>query len=204
MFNSFHASPIFPFSRHFCPYLGFAVLSPARWSLHPTLSCIPVISPTSTFLFFSALPFQCKCLAIVCRCLFSFFPAIFLTVMLLRWSIPVVFCRTPVYCLSGPQYAAFLDFICYTQPTQDQVDSMQDGIILCDPGPLRPPTLERIQCSSTIIRNDRFSSCRHDTFSKRPQNIPVSQKTVGKLKPHKNLLRAMSKKSASVKQRKKL
>ena len=38
--------------------------------------------------------------------------------------------------ITDPQYAAFLDFIRYTQPTQDQVDRMQEGIVLCDPGPV--------------------------------------------------------------------
>ena len=38
--------------------------------------------------------------------------------------------------ITDPQYAAFLDFIRYTQPTQQQVDRMQEGIILCEPGPI--------------------------------------------------------------------
>ena len=40
------------------------------------------------------------------------------------------------FCIMDPQYGAFLDFIRYSHPTQDQVDSIQDGIVLCDPGPL--------------------------------------------------------------------
>lgn len=36
------------------------------------------------------------------------------------------------------------------------------------------------------------------------KNIPVSTKTIGRLKPHKNLLRSIAKKGASLKQRKKL
>ena len=40
------------------------------------------------------------------------------------------------YRITDPQYAAFLDFVRYTQPTQEQVDRMQEGILLCEPGPI--------------------------------------------------------------------
>ena len=51
---------------------------------------------------------------------------------------------------------------------------------------------------------DQINALSEITLNLLKKNIPVSQKTVGKFKPHKNLLRAMSKKNVSVKQRKKL
>ena len=38
--------------------------------------------------------------------------------------------------ITDPEYAIFLDFIRFTQPTREQVDRMQEGIILCPPGSL--------------------------------------------------------------------
>jgi len=38
--------------------------------------------------------------------------------------------------ITDPEYAVFLDLIRFTQPTQEQVDRMQEGIVLCSPGPL--------------------------------------------------------------------
>ena len=49
---------------------------------------------------------------------------------------------------------------------------------------------------------DQINALSEITLNLLKKNIPVSQKTIGKLKPHKNFLRAMSKKNSSVKQRK--
>jgi len=38
--------------------------------------------------------------------------------------------------ITDPEYAVFLDLIRFTQPTQQQVDRLQEGIVLCPPGPL--------------------------------------------------------------------
>lgn len=51
---------------------------------------------------------------------------------------------------------------------------------------------------------DQINALSEITLNLLKKNIPVTEKTVGKLRPHKNFLRAMSKKNASVKQRKKL
>ena len=37
--------------------------------------------------------------------------------------------------ITDPTYAAFLDCIRYTQPSQQQVNEMQQDIVLCPPGP---------------------------------------------------------------------
>lgn len=49
--------------------------------------------------------------------------------------------------ITDPTYATFLDCIRFTQPTQQQVDLMQEGIMLCPPGPL---TDEQIWQAYTI------------------------------------------------------
>ena len=51
---------------------------------------------------------------------------------------------------------------------------------------------------------DQINALSEITLNLLKKNIPLSQRTIGKLKPHKNFLRAMSKKNSSVKQRKKL
>ena len=37
--------------------------------------------------------------------------------------------------ITDPEYGAFLDFIRFTQPSQEQVDRVQEGIVPCPPGP---------------------------------------------------------------------
>ena len=59
------------------------------------------------------------------------------------------------FCITDPEYAAFLDFIRFTQPTQDQVNRMQEGIVLCPPGPLCDKQLWsafNIQCPGVVPR----------------------------------------------------
>ena len=51
---------------------------------------------------------------------------------------------------------------------------------------------------------DQINALSEITLNLLKKNIPVSQRTVGKLKPHRNLLRAMSQKNASVKRRKEM
>jgi len=51
---------------------------------------------------------------------------------------------------------------------------------------------------------DQINALSEITLNLLKKNIPVSNKTIGRLKPHKNLLRSMAKKGASLKQRKNL
>lgn len=51
---------------------------------------------------------------------------------------------------------------------------------------------------------DQINALSEITLNLLKKNIPVTKKTVGKLKPHRNLLRNISKKNASLKQRKQM
>ena len=51
---------------------------------------------------------------------------------------------------------------------------------------------------------DQINALSEITLNLLKKNIPVSKKTIGRLKPHKNLLRSIAEKGASLKQRKKL
>lgn len=51
---------------------------------------------------------------------------------------------------------------------------------------------------------DQLNALSEITLNLLKKNIPVSKKTIARLKPHKNLLRSIAKKGASLKQRKKL
>lgn len=51
---------------------------------------------------------------------------------------------------------------------------------------------------------DQINALSEITLNLFKKNIPVSTKTIGRLKPHKNLLRSIAKKGASLKQRKQL
>ena len=53
-------------------------------------------------------------------------------------------------------------------------------------------------------KKDQLNALSEITLNLLKKNIPVSTKTIGRLKPHKNLLRSIAKKGASLKQRKKL
>ena len=51
---------------------------------------------------------------------------------------------------------------------------------------------------------DQLNALTEITLNLKKKNIPVSKKAIGRLRPHKNLLRSIVKKGASLKQRKKL
>ena len=51
---------------------------------------------------------------------------------------------------------------------------------------------------------DQINALSEITLNLLKKNIPVSVKTIGRLKPHKKLLRSIAKKGASVKKRKNL
>ena len=65
--------------------------------------------------------------------------------------------------ITDPKYAAFLDFIRYTQPTQEQVDCMQEGIVLCEPGPVTDEqlwTAFNVHSQSSVMNVSRRAAQR--------------------------------------------
>ena len=97
-----------------------------------------------------------------------------------------------------PEYAAFLDLIRFIRPTQEQVDKMQDGIVLCPEGQLTDRqiwTAFQSHPNSTVMTVSRKGGQRINTivvgqlFQGRPlTNIPCACVADSQpIYPHRNM-----------------